>query len=60
MILAAGMHLVAGKARDCAFPRVKVVKIAAAVAESGLSGILLIHQCPVVTLEAESSQGNFQ
>lgn len=55
------MHLVAGKTGDCAFLRVKEVEIAIAVAERGrLSGILLIHQCPVMALEAESNQGNFQ
>jgi len=60
MILAAGMHLVAGKAGDSAFSRVKVVEIAAAVTETGCLSGLLIHQCPVVALEAESNQGNFQ
>ena len=60
MILAAGMHLVAGKAGDRAFSRVKVVEIAAAVSKAGCLSGLLIHQCPVVALEAESSQGNFQ
>ena len=61
MVLAAGMHLMAGKTGDRAFSRVQIVEITAAVAKTGrLPGLLLVHQCPVVALEAELKQGDFQ